>query len=245
VVAAHETRLLVVLCVVFRIVNRTCLYLFILNYNLNDHRFRYVKLEYIPFHAMEDYCREIRALACDEEDPADFIEATIFSREECVLTVGRFFHEPTSPREKVGNTAFLCSLSGLCGVAELLARVWCIFTLLQPLHFVTWHTALICHATTLHHATLHHGTVVACHVASCHVASCHVASCHVASRHGGSGPLGKANSFHLNMQILTTYCGVHGAARGWVELHVQAKINRLGLWYKPWWYKHCETLVTR
>jgi hypothetical protein len=45
---------------------------------------------------MESYCKEIRALSCTDPEPrADFIEATVYSRNEAVVTVGRFSEAPT------------------------------------------------------------------------------------------------------------------------------------------------------
>nr|CAH0102059.1 unnamed protein product [Daphnia galeata] len=53
----------------------------------------YVKMEYIPINGQKEYCDKIRELSGamdkDKQTP-DFVEATIFSKHEAVLMVGRF-----------------------------------------------------------------------------------------------------------------------------------------------------------
>lgn len=60
----------------------------------------FIKLEYLPFNTMESYCKMIRQLSCTDADPPDFVEATIYSREQAVVTVGRFTELPSDPMEQ-------------------------------------------------------------------------------------------------------------------------------------------------
>lgn len=54
----------------------------------------YVQLEYLPFNSREEYCKCLRDLSTTEDNPADFVEATVFSKETAVVTVGRFVGHP-------------------------------------------------------------------------------------------------------------------------------------------------------
>ena len=54
----------------------------------------FVRLEYIPFDSMDAYCAEMRRLSESEDDPPDFLEATVFARDSAVITAGRFSDAP-------------------------------------------------------------------------------------------------------------------------------------------------------
>lgn len=50
---------------------------------------KYVRVDYDPVVGMDQYCSRIREVSLKEE-AADFVEATVFSRDECVVMEGTF-----------------------------------------------------------------------------------------------------------------------------------------------------------
>eukprot|EP01126_Amoeba_proteus_P050913 TRINITY_DN6053_c0_g1_i4.p1 TRINITY_DN6053_c0_g1~~TRINITY_DN6053_c0_g1_i4.p1 ORF type:complete len:399 (-),score=71.19 TRINITY_DN6053_c0_g1_i4:159-1355(-) len=63
----------------------------------------YVRLEYIPFTSRKDYCAAIRGLSTAEKNPADFLELTVFSKENAVMTVGYFSDMETQEQKAKYN----------------------------------------------------------------------------------------------------------------------------------------------
>jgi delta24-sterol reductase len=61
----------------------------------------YVRLTYTPARSQEEYCRRIYELSTAKDAP-DFVEATVFSKEEAVIMTGRFAEvETAEDRAKV------------------------------------------------------------------------------------------------------------------------------------------------
>jgi len=63
----------------------------------------FVHLEYIPFHTQEEYCKAIREESM-RDDAADFLELTIFSKNDAVMTRGTFAEMKTARDKKKLNS---------------------------------------------------------------------------------------------------------------------------------------------
>ncbi|KAG0710776.1 Delta(24)-sterol reductase [Chionoecetes opilio] len=78
----------------------------------------HLKLEYIPVRGKKQYCDMMRRLsgALDKSHPTpDYLEGTVFSKEEAVIMVGNFADVPPNETHKVGTAgwayvrlAFMC-----------------------------------------------------------------------------------------------------------------------------------------
>jgi len=64
----------------------------------------HVRLTYTPYFSQEEYCRAIRDLSTTEENPPDFLEMTIFSREQAVITTGYFAEAKTREQKAKVNS---------------------------------------------------------------------------------------------------------------------------------------------
>ena len=63
----------------------------------------WVELKYTPVHSgLEDYCKEIKRVSL-EKDPADFVEATIFSRQQAVVMTANFVDAPDAAKGKTNR----------------------------------------------------------------------------------------------------------------------------------------------
>src|SRR6185369_7809439 len=62
----------------------------------------YVELRYLPCGSRAEYCRALEALASGDDAP-DFVEATIFSKDQAVLMAGRFAELPAGVRANAIN----------------------------------------------------------------------------------------------------------------------------------------------
>jgi delta24-sterol reductase len=64
----------------------------------------YVEVLYKPMcGGLREYCAEIRRVSVEAQRPADFVEATLFSRDECVVMTGRFVERPDLDKGEVNR----------------------------------------------------------------------------------------------------------------------------------------------
>lgn len=78
--------------------------------NAVEHFQPHLKVEYIPVKGQKQYCDMMRDLsgALDKNRPTpDYLEATVFSKEEAVIMVGNFADVPPSEQHKV-SLCVLC-----------------------------------------------------------------------------------------------------------------------------------------
>ncbi len=64
----------------------------------------YVRLEYIPVRGQREYCDKIRELSGADDkdaDTPDYLEATVYNKEEAVIMVGNY--SDLTPEVKVNN----------------------------------------------------------------------------------------------------------------------------------------------